>query len=150
MLVRRLDLVLSEKFSGVIISCLKIEIIDEKVEVSFKKWNRTSTFWLNISSYWHDMITSKRLSDRTKFRLWRTVLFYFKSNLVLLENDPINSVSCVLCTNMLLLNKLSTVNRFHFFVCLFDLWIEKPFIFCRCYFLLFDWQLFYFIIEVLS
>ena len=61
--------------------------------IILKKLNKTSTLPFNIISYIQgDMITFNNLSDRTKSRLCKNILFYF---MVLLKNDSKNSLSCV-------------------------------------------------------
>ena len=60
--------------------------------IILKKFNNPSTFPFNILSYIQgDMITFNNLSDRTKSRLCKNILFYF---MVLLKNDSKNSLSC--------------------------------------------------------
>ena len=45
--------------------------------MKLKKLNKPSIFPFNISSHRHDMIILEHLSDRTKSRLCRLILFYF-------------------------------------------------------------------------
>ena len=57
--------------------------------------NKPSTFPFNISSYLRDMITFNHLSDITKSRLFKNILFCFIFKLISLKSDIENSVSCV-------------------------------------------------------
>ena len=68
-----------------------------KLQIYFKKKkkNKNPTFPFNILSSRHITISSKHLSDRTKYRLCTNILFYFISNLVILQSVLKNSVSCV-------------------------------------------------------
>ena len=57
--------------------------------------NKPSNLPFNISSYLSDMITFNNLSDRTKSRLCKNILFCFIFKLIPLISDIKNSVSCV-------------------------------------------------------
>ena len=85
--IHNLNLDLPDRCAEVIVWCLELEILREKVEFSYIFFyfvNKISTYAFNIWGSRLHWILFDHYSSRTKSKLWRNILLSFISNLFLL------------------------------------------------------------------